>query len=358
MTAPPRDPIPRPLRVASELAWRTLLVAAAVVLLALLVARLRIVFLPIIVALLLATLLTPPVGWLQARRVPRGVATALVLLLAVGALVALVGNLSPHVAGELDEVDVNLESGLDKASSWLVNGPFGLEREDVREWRQQLRQELNQRGGSIAAGALGGAYLILEAAAGMLLSIVLLFFFVKDGRRMWAWVVTLFPSRARDDVKVIGELGWNALGGYLRGVTLVAAVDAIGIGVALVLLDVPLALPLALLTFLGGFFPIIGAVLAGFVAAMVALATNGVTTALLVVVATIVVQQLEGNLLQPLIVGRAVRIHPAAIILAVAVGGVLWGVAGAFIAVPLAAVVSQSLGYLRTKPKPAATLST
>jgi predicted PurR-regulated permease PerM len=357
VTESARDAIPRWLRIASELAWRSLLVAAAIVVLGLLVARLRIVFLPMIVALLFATLLVPPVTWLQRRGVPRAIGSALVMAVSLALVVGVVGGLTPQVAGELEKVDVNVGAGLDEVADWLVEGPLGLEREDVREYRSRIQNELSQRGGSLATGALGGALLLVEIVLGALLALVLLFFFVKDGRRMWAWFVTRFPERLRGDVHAVGEIGWAALGGYLRGTTLVALVDAVGIGVALVLLGVPLALPLALLTFVAGFFPIVGAVSAGFVAAMVALATEGLTTALLVVGATILVQQLEGNLLQPLIVGRAVQLHPAAIIVAVAAGGVLWGVAGAFIAVPLAAVVSQGVGFLRARPRPAATLS-
>lgn len=344
------DPIPRWLRISSELAWRSLLVAAAVVVLALLVSRLRVVFLPVLVALLVSTLLVPPVTWLQRRGVPRlagallAVSAMLLFLVAVGTVV------TPQVAGEIEDVDVSVSAGVDEVAEWLTDGPLDVEREDVVQYRQRFERELEQRSGSLATGALGGALLIVEVVVGLVLAIVLIFFFVKDGRRMWAWFVTRFPERLRADIHAIGELGWGALGGYLRGTTLVALVDAIGIGIALLLLDVPLALPLALLTFVAGYFPIVGALAAGFAAAMVALAANGVTTALLVIAATLLVQQVEGNLLQPLIVGRAVRLHPAAIIVAVATGGVLWGVAGAFIAVPTAAVVSQAIGYLRTRP--------
>jgi predicted PurR-regulated permease PerM len=257
---------------------------------------------------------------------------------------------TPQIRDEVQDADISVSAGVDEVADWLVESPLGLERERVQDYRQRFQRELDDRSGSLATGALGGALLVVEVVAGIVLAVVLVFFFVKDGRRMWAWFVTRFPARLRTDIHAIGELGWGALAGYLRGTTLVALVDAIGIGLALVLLDVPLALPLALLTFAAGFFPIVGALVAGFAAAMVALAANGVTTALLVVGATLLVQQVEGNLLQPLIVGRAVRLHPAAIILAVATGGVLWGVAGAFIAVPTAAVVSQAIGYLRARP--------
>jgi predicted PurR-regulated permease PerM len=344
------DPIPRWLRISSELAWRSLIVAAAVVVLALLVSRLRVVFLPMIVALLVSTLLVPPVTWLQRRGVPRLLGTLLAVGAAVLALAAVVAFVAPEVKQEVESVDVSVSSGVDRVADWLSEGPLGLRPDAVSEYRQRFDRELAERSGSLATGALGGALLVVEVVVGLVLAVVLIFFFVKDGRRMWAWFVTRFPERLRTDVHAIGVLGWGALGGYLRGTTLVALVDAIGIGIALLLLDVPLALPLALLTFVAGYFPIVGALVAGFAASMVALAANGLTNALLVIAATLIVQQVEGNLLQPLIVGRAVNLHPAAIIVAVTTGGVLWGVAGAFIAVPTAAVVTQAIGYLRTRP--------
>jgi predicted PurR-regulated permease PerM len=344
------DPIPRWLRISSELAWRSLLVAAAIVVLALLVSRLRVVFLPVIVALLVSTLLVPPVTWMQRRGVPRLIGTLLAVGASVLALATVATVVVPQVKQEVEEVDVSVNSGIDSVAGWLSEGPLAVERDNVRRYRRQFEQELRERSGSLATGALGGALLVVEVIAGLVLSVVLIFFFVKDGRRMWAWFVTRFPERLRTDIHSIGLLGWDALSGYLRGTTLVALVDAIGIGIALVLLDVPLALPLALLTFAAGYFPIVGALFAGFAAAMVALAANGLTNALLVVAATLLVQQVEGNLLQPLIVGRAVRLHPVAIIVAVATGAVLWGIAGAFIAVPTAAVASQAVGYLRNRP--------
>ncbi|HWH05585.1 MAG TPA: AI-2E family transporter, partial [Gaiellaceae bacterium] len=163
------------------------------------------------------------------------------------------------------------------------------------------------------------------------------------------WATRLFPPAARVHVDRIGHLAWGTLGGYLRGVMIVAAFDALLIGIALWLLGVPLVLPLALLTFVGGFFPIVGAFTAGFAAVMVALVANGLTTALLVFGAVLLVQQLEGNVLQPLVVGSATNVHPLAVLLAVATGGVLWGIAGAFLAVPLAAVVNQAATYLASE---------
>ncbi len=165
---------------------------------------------------------------------------------------------------------------------------------------------------------------------------------------MWPWAVRLFPPEARSDVDQLGRIAWRTMGGYLGGQAIVALVDAVFIGLALWLIGVPLVLPLAILTFVGGFFPVIGAFVAGGAAALIALVSNGFLDALLVVAAATVVQQLEGNLLQPMIVGRAVRIHPVAVILAVTSGAVIWGLPGAILAVPTVAVAAQSASYLRS----------
>ncbi|MGH3001372.1 MAG: AI-2E family transporter [Gaiellaceae bacterium] len=211
-----------------------------------------------------------------------------------------------------------------------------------------MRKKNSRKSASSVPTVLSGTMIAVELAVGTLLALFLLFFFLKDGDRIWAWVVRLFPGDARADVEAIGRRGWKVLGGYLRGVSIVALVDAVLIGGALAVLGVPFALPLALLTFLGGFLPIVGANLAGFAAAMVALVSDGLLTALVVAAVVLVVQQLEGHLLQPLIVGRSVRLHPVAILLAITAGGVLWGIPGAFLAVPLTAVSAAAASHLRT----------
>ena len=343
----PRDPIPRSLRVASELAWRSLVVVAVIVLLAFVFARLRIVFLPIVIAILLATILAPLAARLVARSVPRAVAalaSLLALLVVVGGMVAVI---VPQVATELGDVDVSLDDGVDRLTELVVAAPFGVDQADVERYRQRAVEQLGSQGRLVLGGLLGGAFLLAEIVIGMLLALVLLFFFLKDGREMWEWVVRLFPQRSRADVSAIGSISWETLGGYFRGIVVIAFADAVALAVVLLVLDVPLVLPLAALTFLGAFFPIVGAFVAGFVATMVALALNGVTTALIVLGAVILIQQVEGDVLQPVVMGRAVALHPVAVLLAVAAGAVVWGVAGAFLAVPLVAIVAKSAAHLR-----------
>jgi putative heme transporter len=343
--------VPYALRLAAAIAWRAVVVAVAVALLAYVLARLRVIVVPVAVAILFATFLVPPASWLRRHGVPNALAALLVLgaalLLAVGAAAALV----PAVAADLDEVDASVQGGVDEALEWLSEGPLGLSEARLDRWQDRAVAELRDQSERIAGGVFGGAFLAIELLAGLALAIVSLFFLVKDGERIWRFTVGMFPPRARDDVDAIGRLAWGTAGGYIRGIAIVALADAILIGIALWLIGVPFVLPLAALTFVGGFFPIVGAFVAGFAAAMVALVAEGFLAALLVVGAAVLVQQLEGNVLQPVVVGGAVELHPLAILLAVSAGAIVWGVAGAFLAVPLLAVSVKAAAHLAERSR-------
>ncbi len=352
MTEPARprreDAIPDQLRLGAAIAWRFLVVVAAIALVAVILARMRVVVLPAVFGLFVAAVLAPPALWLRRRGVPATLAALGVLLGGLAVLAGIVALLAPRVAGEFGDVATTVDEGFATVTDWLLEGPLDLTEDELDRWRERGVQELQDRGEQIAGGVLGGAYLAVEIVAGLVLTLVLAFFYLRDGERMWSWAVGLFPPRARDRVDEVGRIAWSTLGGYLRGIAIVAFVDAFFIGLALWILDVPLVLPLALLTFLGGFFPIIGATAAGAAAALVALVFEGVTTALLVVAAATFVQQLEGNVLEPFIVGRAVKIHAVAVLLAVTAGFVIWGIVGAFLAVPVAAVTARAASYLRS----------
>jgi predicted PurR-regulated permease PerM len=349
---PDATPVPRSLRVAAAASWRLLVVAAAVVLLALVLVRLRLVVLPVFAAILLATALVPPTNWLAGKRLPRTLATLAVMLGAALVLAGIAAAIGPRAAGELGEVDVSVQGGVERIEDWLADGPLGLSDSRAAELVARAQEEASGQAGRHASGSLGGAVLALEVVAGILLTAVLVFFFVRDGARMWESVVSLAPERNRKDLREIGARAWTTLGGYLRGTAIVAFVDAFFIGLALYLLGVPLVVPLAFLTFFGAFIPIAGAVVAGFAAAMVALVSEGFVTALIVVGVVVLVQQVEGDVLQPLVVGRAVELHPVAILLAVTAGAVLWGIPGALVAVPVTAVVAKAGAYLRSRPPP------
>lgn len=339
----------RPLAAAAEFSLRLLIIAAAIAVIALVVAQLRLVVLPVLLALFLATALTPPTRWLEGHGLPRSMA-ALVSMASAGAiLAAILATIVPAVAGEVDDLGRSAREGIDQVLGWLTSGPLGLTERDIERAVDRAVEQAGDRSNMIAGGVLSGVIIAAEIVAGLLLAGVLLFFFLRDGDSIWAWVVGLLPARHREDVRVIGSRVWRTLGRYLGGVSLVATVDALLIGAALVLIGVPLVLPLVVLTFLGAFVPLVGAVTAGAVAALVALVSEGVVAAVMVIVAITVIQQLEGDLIYPLVVGKAISLHPVAVLLALTMGVIVAGLIGALLAVPTAAALWQTIRYYRDK---------
>ncbi len=340
-------PRSRSLVALSELSWRLLVCLAAVAVVAWGVWQIRFVVLPVFIALLLTTVLVPPASWLRNRGVPALMATFVVFVSFIGTVVLIVALLAQPVGEEMGELGRQIRAGVDELGDWIAEGPFGLSEADVQDVISDVESGVSDSAGSVASGLVSGAVILAEVLATLVLVLFLTFFFVKDGRSMWQWIVRLFPRAHRTRVGEMGDAVWVVLSSYVRGLGFVATVDAIFIGLALALIGVPLVLPLAVVTFFAAFFPIVGAVTAGAAAALVALVSNGLVDALLVVAAVVAVQQIEGNLLYPLVVGRTVELHPAVIIIAVAVGGVLGGILGAFLAVPITAIVSTTIPIAR-----------
>jgi predicted PurR-regulated permease PerM len=299
----------------------------------------------VIIALLLATLLSPLAGWLRSRRFPPALAAALSVLLALVVFLGLWGLVIPPFVSQVPDVVENVQQGAGQIGD--AAAPLGLSDREVQSAIRKGRDQL--RGGQVAGKLLTGAMLVVQWAAAVVLILVLTFFFIKDGRHLRDWTVCLFAEQRRETLREISERAWSALATYVQGVFLVATIDAVLIGIVLVVVGVPIALPLIVLTFLAAFFPIVGAVLAGAAAVLVALVSGGVVDAVIVLVAIVAIQQLEGNLFYPLVVGRRLQLHPVAILLALTAGGVLAGVAGAFLAIPVAAVTSAVLDYMRTR---------
>ncbi len=350
-TPPPRraaDAVPWAMRVAAAWTWRALLLAAGAVLLVRALGEVRLAVVPLAVALLLTTLLAPPAAALRRRGAPAALAALAVLVTFVGVTGGTLALLGPGVAGELDDLGAQVRGGAEEALDRL--SVAGVTSEEVDRGLDQVVEQARANAGGIGSGVLNGALVAAEVVAGGLLVVVFTFFLLKDGARMWRWAIGLLePSRAA----AAGELGerlWGKLGAYVRGVVVVALFDAVFIGLALWLIGVPLVLPLAVLTFFAAFIPLVGAVTAGAAAAMVALVSEGVVDALLVVAAVTLVQQLEGDLLYPVVVGRTVALHPVVILLAVSVGAVLGGIIWAFIAVPLVAIVAAVVPLARGRP--------
>jgi predicted PurR-regulated permease PerM len=343
--------VPYPLRFAAALSWRLLVVVGSIVILAFVVAKLRIVILPVFVALLLATQLTPIVDRIQDRGAPRW-AGALISLLLGGAIVTgIVAAVVGTVVADFDRLEIDFEEGLAEVGEFFVD-ELNVPQTDVDSAIDDLLGTVRSNSGTILGGVFTGASLALEIAAGTVFAVIFLFFFLKDGRTMWGWLVRLAPSSRRADARAIGQRTWHILGAYFRGTTAVAAVDGVFIGIALLIIGVPFVLPLAVLTFFGGFIPIVGAVAAGLVAVLVALVAEGLTEAILVAVAVVIVQQLEGSVLAPVLVGRSLKLHPVVIIMAVTVGGLVWGIIGAALAVPLVAVLTGVVMYLHDPDPP------
>ncbi|HSH60804.1 MAG TPA: AI-2E family transporter, partial [Acidimicrobiales bacterium] len=334
---------------AAAFTWRSLVVAAGVAVVVLALAHLRILVLPLIVALLLATVLVPPVDRLQRAGVPRMVAVWLVMLGSLGLLVGLGVLVAPTVSDEFGDLGPTVQEGIDEVQNWLVEGPLELSREEIDRFRTQIVDQVRASGGSIASGVLAGAILAGEVITGLLLVLVLVFFFVKDGEKMCRYGLDQVRAENQELLGALGRRVWATIGGYVRGIALVGVADAVIIGIGLLVIGVPLVLPLSLLVFFGAFFPLVGAVVAGTVAVLVALVSGGPGDALLALGVVVIVQQVEGDVLAPLVLGRAVRLHPVVIIGALTAGAVIGGVIGAFLAVPVAAVVVAVAGELKAR---------
>jgi predicted PurR-regulated permease PerM len=337
------DAVPRGLAVASAVTLRTLIVVGGIVLLALFAKRMMVVVIPVIVALLLATLLSPLAHWLQTRRVPPALASALSVGLAFFIFLGLWGLVIPPFISQVPEVVDGVQRGAGQVADALK--PLGISNDDVQGAIQRGREEL--KGGKAAGTVLNGAMLLVQWAAAVVLIVVLTIFFLKDGRMLRDWTLSLFAEQRRPVLREVSDRAWSALATYIQGVFLVATIDAVLIGAVLLIVGVPIALPLIVLTFIAAFFPIVGSVLAGAAATLVALVSGGTVDAVIVLAAIVAVQQLEGNVFYPLVVGKRLKLHPVAILLVLTAGGVLAGVAGAFLAIPVAAVASAVLDYMR-----------
>lgn len=344
--------VPRGLATAAAYSWRLLVIGAAAVVVIFALVRLRLIVIPIFIALLISTLLVPIANVLRRRGLHSLLATWLTMLLAVGILVTLVFIVVPQVADELDTLGQEAKKGAEDVVAWLTEGPLDLTRAEVDDYIDQASAQLSEQRSSLISGAFKGAFVVVEVVAGLLLTIVLLFFFVKDGDRIANAFLGLFGEQRRQDVRQVGSRAWTALGAYIRGTAIVGVVDAIFIGGALLIMGVPLVVPLTLITFFAAFFPLVGAVVAGILASLVALVTEGFVAAAVIAGVTIAVQQIEGDVLQPIVLGRAVNLHPLVILLSLTAGAIIAGVAGAFLAVPVAAVITVVVSYMRAQKSP------
>ncbi len=344
--------MPLALAGAAAWGWRILVVAAALVVLGFLFVQLYVVVVPVVLALFLAAALEPLAARLRARRWPAALAATTVFLGTLIVIVSLFAWIGTAVAGQFDDLGDRLQEAVDDAKEWAQDEPLNLTRERVDKLEADIRATARNASGGLAERAASRAQAAGEGLGGVILLLFTLFFLLKDGHRMADWLRERVPRAYRDDAVALTTRARGIMRQYLVATALTGLIDGILIGIALVVLGVPLVVPLAVLTFLGGFVPIVGATLAGLIAAAVALVTKGVATALLVVGATVAVQQIEGNLLQPLILERAVRLHPLVTVWAVGAGIVVGGLLGAFLAVPMIAIGVAVASYYYRKGEP------
>jgi len=259
-----------------------------------------------------------------------------------------------QVMENIDNLSDQVQDGIDELRRWLLDSPFHVTDKQINDIAENLREAIGANTDQITSAGLEGVTVVVETLTGILLAVFSTLFLLYDGRRIWEWTLKLVPAAARPGVAGAGPRAWRTLTAYVRGTVIVALIDAIFIGLGIYFLDVPMAVPLAVFIFLFAFIPLVGAVMSGALAVVVALVTQGVFTAVMTLAVVLAVQQIEGHILQPFILGRAVRVHPLAVVLSVATGGMVAGIGGAVVAVPLVAVTNTVVGYLRTYSQEAA----
>jgi predicted PurR-regulated permease PerM len=325
---------------------RLILVSAGAVLIWLLIGALWSIVMPVFLAVILATVLWPPTAWLRQHRFPPALAAATVLLAGMVVLAGLITLITTSVVGSIPEITASATSGIQAIQQWMSGPPLNLAQSQLDAALQTVTTQLQQSVSTITTSVLTGVGSVASGVVTALLTLVLAFLFVKDGPRFLPWLRSVAGEGAGGHLVEVLRRIWTTIGDFIRVQALVALVDAVLIGLGLVVLGVPLAIPLAVLTFLGGFVPIVGALVAGALSVLVALVSNGFTTAVIVLVIILVVQQLEGNVLQPFLQGRSLRLHAAVVLLAVTAGSTLYGIAGAFLSVPVVAAASVVVRYL------------
>ena len=328
------------MRTAAAWSWRILVVAAVAALVIFLVIQLRLIVIPIMVALLLAALLVPFSNFLQSRRWPKWLAVAVSEVGIIAVVAGLVTIVVWQVRAGFPSLQEQTIAKFVEFEQFLVDSPLGLSEADITGFIDDAVATIQDDIGTIVGVALGLGGDVGEILAGALIALFATLFILIDGRAIWAWIVRLFPRPARVAVSGAGEAGWVTLTSFIKVQILVAAIDAIGIGLGALLLGVPLAIPIAVLVFLGAFVPFIGAIVTGALAVFLALVYNGPWIAFWMLVVVLGVQQIESHVLQPILMGSAVKVHPLAVVLVVAGGAMIAGIPGALFAVPLAAFVN------------------
>lgn len=342
--------VPKGVRDASEWAARLLVIGLGIYVFGRVLGHMSEIVIPVIVAMLLAALLEPACRRLD-RHLPRAAAAGVTVVGTLAVIAGLMTFVGTRFSSQFNDiVDQTLE-GVDQIRNW-IRTTFHVTDTQFAEYFQKLRDAVSGSG-NLGETAAAAGLTVTHVVAGFFIAMFTLFFFLFEGKAIWAWIVRLFPAPAREKVTASGALAWSQLQAFCRATTIVAATDATGIGLGAFILGVPFASGIGLLVFLGAFVPVVGALVSGIVAVLLALVAKGPITALIMLGVVIAVQQIEAHVLQPFLLGRAVRVHPLAVILAIAAGVVLWGIVGALIAVPVAAVSNAVGNHLLADSEPA-----
>lgn len=349
VSSPESSAVPRGLRVATAYSWRFLVVAAAIGVGVWLVIQLKLLVIPLLVSILITALLWPAFSWMLRHRVPRWAAIVISIIGTLAIVSGLLWLVVWQVSQQWASVQASTVEAIEQFRQYLVAGPLHLTETQIDDLLAQAWSLVQEQGQALWSGALAIGSTLGHVAVGALLSLFILLCLLADGGGIWRWTVRLFPERARRPVDGAARSGWVMVVNYARTQLLVATIDAIGIGLGAFLLGVPLAIPVAVLVFLGAFVPIVGAVVTGAVAVFLALVYNGPLIALWMLIVVLGVQQIEGHVLQPLLMGSAVKVHPLAVVLVVAGGAMIAGIPGALFAVPLAAFVNVVAVYLGSR---------
>ncbi|MEO7350052.1 MAG: AI-2E family transporter [Terrimesophilobacter sp.] len=343
--------VPVGMRIAGAWSWRILALAGVIALLIYLVIQLRLIVVPFLVAILLAALLVPFVQWLQRHRWPKWLAVMVAEVGLIGVISGLVYLIVTQVIRGFPDIRDRSVVFFDGLKGFLLDSPLHLTDAQISDYLAHAWESFRQDSNLLVSGALSAGSSFGHVLAGILLVLFATLFFLIDGSRIWSWTVRLFPRKARTAVDGAGRAGWSTLAEFVKVQIFVAFIDAVGIGLGAWILGLffggfPLVLPIAIAVFLGSFIPVVGAVLTGILAVFVALVYLGPVPAVIMLAIVLLVQQVEGHVLQPFVMGNAVKVHPLAVVFAVAAGGFLAGIAGALFAVPIVATLNVVVHYI------------
>ena len=339
--------VPWALKVAASWSWRLILVAIAVAIVVQVLNFFSVIMLAILIAILLTVLMEPIMRFCRSRlRMPRALAAAITLITFLLIVVGLAGGAGASIVSGFSDLSDKATAGFNQLIDWISEGPLGIGAEQIDAYVTELQGMLSSNASVIAGGLVSATGSIVSFFTGLILALFTMFFLLKDGRKIWFYIVRLFPARARHETNEAGIRAWYTIGAYIRTQIQVAFIDAVGIAGVAAILGVPLWFPIGVLVFVGSFVPIVGAFVTGAVATLVALVDQGLTAAILMLAGVLLVQQIEGNVLQPFLQGNKLSLHPVVVVVAVTGGSAVAGIFGALFAVPLVAVINVVVNYL------------